>query len=164
MMKVIQDYILKQEPMPQAVARLVALLPGTSTPASLVGWCVGATVLIFLLSWALGVVTGFTNISLGQRMVYDLAADLFARLQQLSLRFHSSRSVGDNIRRVTSDCSCISIILKDALIPTVSALISLAAVFGIMWKLDAKLTLLALVAVPCLALASRIYARPIADR
>jgi ATP-binding cassette subfamily B protein len=163
-MKVLLDYVLKQEPMPQAVARLVALLPGSATPAHLVGWCVGATVLIFLLSWSLGVVTGFTNISLGQRMVYDLAADLFAKLQQLSLRFHSSRSVGDNIRRVTSDCSCISIILKDALIPTVSALISLVAVFGVMWKLDAKLTLLALAVVPYLALVLRAYARPMAER
>jgi ATP-binding cassette subfamily B protein/subfamily B ATP-binding cassette protein MsbA len=158
------NYVFKQQPLPPSLARLLELFPGPATAANLVAWCVGATVLIFLLSWALGVVTGFTNIALGQRMVFDLAADLFARLQQLSLRFHNSRSVGDNIRRVTNDSSCISVILKDALIPMVSALVSLLTMFGVMWHLDAKLTLLALVVVPWLALVFRLYAGPMAER
>ncbi len=158
------DYVLKGAPMPPGLARVVGWLPGPATPENLVAWSVGATVLIFLLSWALGLVTNYSNISLGQRMVYDLAADLFARLQQLSLRFHASRSVGDNIRRVTSDCSCISVILKDALLPSVSAAISLVAMFGVMWHLNAKLTLLALAVVPYLALVFRFYARPMAER
>ena len=115
------DYVLKSIPMPPALAQFVELLPGPITTGYLIAWSVGATVLLFLFSWALGVMTNYTNISLGQRMVYDLAADLFAHLQKLSLRFHASRSVGDNIRRVTSDCSCISVILKDALIPTISS-------------------------------------------
>src|SRR5260370_28317331 len=120
--------------------------------------------LLFLFVWAFGVVSGFTNISLGQRMVYDLAADLFARLQKLSLRFHTSRSVGDNIRRVTSDCSCISIILKDGLIPSLSALSSLVAMFVVMWRFDARLTLLAIAAAPCMAVVFRLYAPAMAER
>jgi ATP-binding cassette subfamily B protein len=163
-MALLIDYVLTGTPMPPAWARLVNWLPGPATPFSLINWSVGATVLIFLLRWALGVITNYTNISLGQRMVYDLAADLFARLQQLSLRFHTSRSVGDNIRRVTSDCSCISIILKDALIPTVSSVISLVAMFLAMWRMDARLTLLALAVVPFMALVVRFYARPMAER
>src|SRR5882672_2516166 len=158
------DYVLKSTPMPPPLAHFVALLPGPATPNHLIGWCVGAMVLIFLFSWALGLLTNYTNISLGQRMVYDLAADLFAQLQKLSLRFHTSRSVGDNIRRVTSDCSCISVILKDALIPTISSMFSLATMFVIMWRLDAKMTLLALAVVPYLAIVLRLYARPMAER
>jgi ATP-binding cassette subfamily B protein/subfamily B ATP-binding cassette protein MsbA len=121
------------------------------------------TVLLFLLSWAAGLANAYTNISLGQRMVYDLAADLFARLQQLSLRFHTSKSVGDNIRRVTADCACISTILKDALIPALSSAVSLASMFLIMWRIDALLTVLALFVVPYMMLVFQIYARPMLE-
>ena len=57
-------------------------------------------------------------------MVYDLATDLFSHLQRLSLRFHSRQSVGDSIRRVTTDCGCVSVIVKDALLPFVAAVVS----------------------------------------
>lgn len=158
------DYVLRATPMPEPVARLVSMLPGPTTSEALIGWCVAATVGLFLLSWAVGLGHAYANISLGQRMVYDLAADLFSRLQQLSLRFHTSRSVGDNIRRVTADCACVSVIAKDALLPILSALVSLVMMFGIMWRLSPALTLLALAVVPCMMGVFRRYARPMLDR
>src|ERR1043165_6783083 len=158
------DYVLGKKIMPATLARLVTFLPGSGTPQALIGWAVLATVLIFLFRWALGLANTYANISLGQRMVYDLAADLFARLQQLSLRFHSSKSVGDNIRRVTSDCTCVATILKDALMPSLSSLITLGAMFAIMWRIDSSLTLLALAVAPCMMLVFQLYARPMMER
>jgi ATP-binding cassette subfamily B protein/subfamily B ATP-binding cassette protein MsbA len=140
------------------------LLPGPATSAALIGGCVAATVALFLLSWAVGLASAYANISLGQRMVYDLAADLFSRLQELSLRFHTSRAVGDNLRRVTADCTCVSVIAKDALLPILSAAVSLLIMFGIMWRLSPILTLLALAVVPCMMGVFRRYARPMLDR
>jgi hypothetical protein len=49
---------------------------------------------------------------------------------------------------VTSDCACISIILKDALLPVASSAVTLVAMFGIMWSINIPLTLLALAVVP----------------
>ena len=69
------------------------------------------------------------GVSLGQRVSYDLAGDLFRHLQRLSLRFHSAKSVGDLIRRVLTDSGCISTIVKDALIPVLTSLISLVVMF-----------------------------------
>ena len=158
------DYVLQTKVMPPWLASLVTFLPGPHTTSGLIGWSVLATVLIFLLSWAVGLANAYANISLGQRMVYDLAADLFARLQQLSLRFHASKSVGDNIRRVTADCACISIILKDALLPAASSVVSLGVMFAIMWRIDALLTVLALAVVPCMVLVFQLYARPMLER
>jgi len=62
-------------------------------------------VLIFLFGWALGLLTNYTNISLGQRMVLRFwAADLFRATAKAFPPFSTpARSVGDNIRRVTSD-------------------------------------------------------------
>ena len=157
------DYVLGTKVMPDALWRVVNQLPGPHTPAALVVWAIGATVLIFLLGWAANLAHGFAGISLGQRMVYDLASDLFSRLQHLSLRFHSNRSVGDNIRRVTADCSCVSVIAKDALLPVLSALISVVVMFAIMWRLSPSLTLLALVVVPYMMWVFKLYANPMLE-
>src|SRR5216117_177994 len=158
------DYVLQGKITSPIFPRLVVLLPGAHTQENLVAWAVGATVLIFLLGWAVGLANAYANISLGQRMVYDLAADLFAKLQQLSLHFHLRKSVGDNIRRVTADCTCVSIIVKDALLPLASSVISLVAMFAILWRIDAVLSLLAIAVVPYMALVFRFYARPMMER
>src|SRR5436309_13500344 len=126
-MVVLIDYVLQGKAMPAALRQSVQALPGGSSATGLIGWTVGTTVLIFLLSWAIGLAIAYANISLGQRMIYDLAGDLFAKLQHLSLRFHASKAVGDNIRRVTADCACVSIIVKDALLPVFGAVVSLIA-------------------------------------
>jgi ATP-binding cassette subfamily B protein/subfamily B ATP-binding cassette protein MsbA len=125
---------------------------------------VGGTVLIFLLSWVTGLAANYSNISLGQRITYDLASDLFNKLQQLSLHFHARKSVGDNIRRVTGDCGCAAVIVKDALLPAISSVISLGLMFGILWRMDSTLTLLALAVVPFMGLAFARYARPMMAR
>src|SRR6266536_2642286 len=153
------DYVLQGKITSPIFPRLVDLLPGTHTPVNLVAWAVGATVLIFLLSWSVGLANAYANITLGQRMVYDLAADLFVKLQQLSLHFHLRQSVGDNIRRVTTDCMCVSIIVKDALLPVFSALISLLIMFAILWRIDATLTFLAVAVVPYMAVVFHLYAQ-----
>ncbi|MBN2506431.1 MAG: ABC transporter ATP-binding protein [Verrucomicrobia bacterium] len=163
-MLVLVDYVLRGAPMPAWLARLVGLLPGTATPEALTGWCVVSTVVLFLMSWAVGLANAYANISLGQRMTYDLAAQLFSRLQQLSLRFHTRRAAGDSIRRVTADCTCVSVIAKDALLPILSAGVSLLVMFGIMWRLSPALTLWALAVVPCMAAIFRLYAQPMLDR
>lgn len=158
------DYVLRGKVMPPFVAQCVAALPGAATPSNLIAWSVGGTVLIFLLSWLVGLATTYGNISLGQRMTYDLAADLFNKLQQLSLHFHARKSVGDSIRRVTADCACAATIVKDALLPAISSVVSLGLMFGVLWLIDAPLTLLALAVVPLMALAFFLYAQPMMDR
>jgi ATP-binding cassette subfamily B protein/subfamily B ATP-binding cassette protein MsbA len=158
------DYVLRGQTMPPALTHWVEGLPGAATPMTLAAWSVVGTVLVFLMSWLAGLAATYGNISLGQRMTYDLAGDLFARLQQLSLHFHARKSVGDNIRRVTSDCGCAAVIVKDALLPAAASIINLVLMFGILWQIDATLTLLALAVVPFMALAFARYARPMMDR
>jgi ATP-binding cassette subfamily B protein/subfamily B ATP-binding cassette protein MsbA len=158
------DYVLGTKPRPAALDHWLSGLPGGSSASNLITWSIAALILLFLLSWLTGLANTYLNISWAQRMVYDLAGDLFARLQELSLRFHASRSVGDNIRRVTSDCGCISIIIKDALLPVAAALVTLAAMFTVMWKVDHTLTIIAVLVVPWMALTFRFYAKPMMER
>ncbi|HXT12876.1 MAG TPA: ABC transporter ATP-binding protein [Candidatus Angelobacter sp.] len=158
------DYVLRGKTMSPALEKFIRLLPGPSTPDALIGWSVAATVLIFLLSWLVDLAATYANISLAQRMTYDLAADLFAKMQQLSLHFHARKSVGDNIRRVTADCASASTIVKDALLPVGSAGVTLGAMFSILWHLDPTLSLLSLLVVPYMMFVFWKFARPMMER
>src|SRR5262245_52578191 len=92
-MKLLVDCALGDEVAPaamQAALRSVNLQP---TPAMLVVTAALASLSLFVLNSVLAVGMGLSWSLGGQRMVYELAGDLFARLQRLSLRFHSQRSV-----------------------------------------------------------------------
>jgi ATP-binding cassette, subfamily B, bacterial len=163
-MKFLADHVLGGRPMPPGLAGAVGRLPGGGSPEGLLAWCVAATVVLFLAAWALGLATAWVNIGFGQRMVYDLAADLFGHLQRLSLRFHSRKRVGDTIRRVTSDSGCIATIVRDALLPVLTSAVSLVVMFGVLWGLDPVLALLSLGVVPYMVFVFRRYAGPMLER
>jgi len=161
---ILVDHALKGEPMPPLLAHAVAWLPGSGPAEPLITWCVVASVVLFLAGWLLGLAASYANISFGQRLVFDLAGELFGHLQALSLRFHSHNQVGDSIRRVTGDCGCVAVIVKDALIPAAASLVTLAVMFAIMWQLDPALTLLSLAVVPCMIAVFHRYATPMLER
>jgi ATP-binding cassette subfamily B protein/subfamily B ATP-binding cassette protein MsbA len=163
-MKVLVDHALGDQPFPAWLASVTATLPGAATREGLVAWSVAATVVLFLLGWAVGVARSYADIGLGQRMVYDLAADLFSHLQRLSLRFHSRRSTGDSIRRVTTDCGCVSVIVKDSVLPFVASAVTLAAMFSVMWRMEPRLTLVAVAVVPWMVFVLRHYMTPMLAR
>jgi len=163
-LKVLVDHGLGSEPLTPVLARLAAALPASGTREGLIAWSIAATVVLFLLAWAIGVASAYANIGFGQRMVYDLATDLFSHLQRLSLRFHNRHPVGDSLRRVTTDCGCVSTIVKDALLPIVTSVITLLAMFAVMWRMEPRLTLVSVVVVPWLFFVLRRYMQPMIDR
>src|SRR5215204_330871 len=57
------DYVLQTRVMPGWVRFLVESLPGPHTSAALIGWTVGATIVLFLLGWAVGLAQTCAGIS-----------------------------------------------------------------------------------------------------
>jgi ATP-binding cassette subfamily B protein len=163
-LKVLVDHGLSAQPLTPLLATVVAALPVDGSRESLIGLSVAATIALFFVGWGFSVAVAYTNIGFGQRMVYDLATDVFSHLQRLSLRFHSRQSVGDSIRRVTTDCGCVSVIIKDAVLPFAAALISFGAMFLVMWRLEPTLTLVSLAVAPWLVLVLRRYMTPMMER
>ena len=87
-------------------------------------------------------------------MVYDLAGDVFARLQRLSLRFHSRRSVGDSLSRLMEDSWCIYSLADGLLIAPIQHILTLGMMIWIGFLLDPLLATLALAVAPLLAASS----------
>jgi ATP-binding cassette, subfamily B, bacterial len=160
-LKLVIDNVLGHHPTPRLVS---SIFPGSTTPHGLLLWAVIGTVVIFLLGTASSTFYNYFSLRVGQRMVFDLAADLFSHLQRLSLIFHSRRPLGDTIQRVTADSYCVSTLVTDALLPLVQAFVMLAVMFVVMWSLEPTLTLVALSVLPFLAVVIRYLAKPIKDR
>jgi ABC-type multidrug transport system fused ATPase/permease subunit len=163
-MKALVDQALRGEPAPSWLGSVLALVPGAGSREGLLAWCVAATIILFILVALLGVAQAGLGAAVGQRLSYDLAADVFAHLQRLSLRAHSRRSVGDLMRRVTGDCGSVATIIRDALLPSLAAALTLVIAFAMMVMLDLKLALVALLALPLLTLVVRRYTSPILER
>lgn len=160
-LKLVIDNVLGHHKTPQVLA---SVLPGSTTPHGLLLWAAIGTVLVFVLGTASSTFYNYFSLRVGQRMVWDLASDLFAHLQKLSLLFHSRRALGDTLQRVTGDSYCVSTLVTDALIPAVQAVLMLGVMFVIMWQLEPTLTLVALGVLPFLVVVIRFLAEPIKNR
>lgn len=161
--KILVDNILGKQPLPGWASNAVSYLPGADQPSGLVAWLAFATVLIYLAHNVLTMISTTAFVSLGQRMVYDLGADLFLHLQRMSLRFHGKQQVGDLVARITVDSYCVQTFVSSILFPLVQSGLTLLCVFGILWNLEPSMTLLALGVVPLLAILIRLFGRAMED-
>jgi ATP-binding cassette subfamily B protein/subfamily B ATP-binding cassette protein MsbA len=96
-------------------------------------------------------------------MVYQLARDLFARVQRRSLRAHASQSIGDAMGRVAVDAWCVHAVIDTMLFAPAHALFTTIVMVAVMFRLDAGLTLLGLAVVPFMTGAAWLFGRPIRE-
>ena len=102
-LKVLVDNVLRNRPTTGLLHAVFVALPGPASREALLSWTVAATVLIFLLLWASGLAASWARVRFGERVSFDVAGELFAHLQGLSLRFHARHGIGSLIRRIMDD-------------------------------------------------------------
>ena len=93
---------------------------------------------------------GFLRVSgrLGADVLFDLRRMLFGHVQELSLSFYERYTSGRIISRLTSDIDALNELLATGLTSVVTSLISIVAISVILLRLDVRLGLVALVAMP----------------
>ena len=161
-MKVVIDHVLAQRPSVGALGWLVEILPGAAgSRGGLLLWAAFGTLGIFLLGSLIDVMLAIGWLRVGQQTVYDLAQDLFARLQRHSLRFHSRAAVGDLMSRVTTDSFCVYRLIDTIVISPVKALLMAGATAFIMAQLNGQLTLIAMLAAPLMGTATFLLGRKV---
>jgi ABC-type multidrug transport system fused ATPase/permease subunit len=84
----------------------------------------------------------------GADMLLDLRKTLFAHVQELSLSFYERYTSGRIISRLTSDIDALNELLATGLTSVITSLISVVAITVILVRLDARLGLVTLVAMP----------------
>ncbi len=92
-----------------------------------------------------------TIIGVSRRIEYDLRNDIFSHIQKLSLSFYHRFKTGDLMVRATNDLEAVRQVVGPAIMYSFNTLVSMAA-FVIMLFINLKLTLLAMLPFPVMAL------------
>lgn len=88
--------------------------------------------------------------SVSERVLYSLRMRLFTHLQQLSLRFHNKRRVGDLMTRLTSDISAIRMLIARGLMQFLSNMMLVIAMLTMMFWLNWQFAMIAVSVTPFL--------------
>jgi ATP-binding cassette subfamily B protein len=108
-----------------------------------------------LISW----LQTYVMAKASQQAVNDIRADLFAKLQTLSLRFFDQRTHGELMSRLTNDVENISNVLTSGVDGLISNVLSLVGVAVMMFLLNVRLAIVTLITVPLMVMLSRWIAK-----
>ncbi len=160
-MKLLADHVLGKLPVSPDFKDVLAVFDLQPTPTVLLVLVVVGSFLLFILNslFEVGLIQSWTVG--GRRMVYELAADLFARLQRRSLLFHSRSRVGDMMTRIAADSWCIYRAFDTMLFAPGNALLTIAWMIALMSRLDMTLTIIALITAPFMVGASFFLGKPL---
>ena len=90
--------------------------------------------------------------NVARQMEYHLRADFFIHLQKLSAAYYDNVRTGDLMTRATSDLNAIRMVLSSAVMYTADATVFFGFAVVLMLRIDASLTLVALLPYPILAI------------
>ncbi len=154
------DSVLGSNPLPERVARLVG---------DVSKWQLIVTLSLVLLGLHIGqgvlsALQNFTAIRVGLRGLTRVRNEVFAHLQRLSMRFHQGASSGDLIYRASWDTYSFQTLFQQGLVTFASAALSLVLMVVVMWRVNARLTLVALATVPALLLVIKVLGKSMRER
>jgi ATP-binding cassette subfamily B protein len=161
--KLIIDNVLIGKALPAPLKDVLSVGNRAITNVDLLVVCVVALVIITLLSSVLALLVTNLTVALGKQLVFDLSIDFYKKLQRLSVSFYARNSVGDLIQRMNADIFVVYFVVGTIIIPILSSVVSLGAMFYVMSLLDAQLAIIALSVVPLLALALAVFSKPMND-
>lgn len=154
-LKIIFDHILLNSPVTGMLERLNCLnwllAQGKTTAV------VTLSLMIVLIAAVRGTflyVHAFITSRVGHELVYRLRGELFAHLQQLSLSFHARTRTGELLTKVVSDTAALKDVFAESALNFASHLLTVSAMFVVMFWLNWRLALVALLSFPvvCYAL------------
>jgi ATP-binding cassette subfamily B protein len=103
-------------------------------------------------------------VGVSRHLEYDLRNDFFARLQTLApANFHATRT-GDLMSRATNDLNAVRMMAGPAVMYSASTIIIFVTALVLMLGLDARLTAIALVPLPFVSIAVRVFGSAIHRR
>jgi len=112
-------------------------------------------VAIPLTNALVGVGQRYLSVTIGESLIADLRNELFAHLQQMSLRFFTHTKTGELMSRLNSDVVGAQTAVTNTFISIITNIITVIATLGIMFTLEWRLTLLSIILVPLFVLPAR---------
>jgi ATP-binding cassette, subfamily B, multidrug efflux pump len=113
----------------------------------------GLKVLDFLMRYA----STYTVNVLGQKVLFDIRADIFTKLQRLPLSYFDANPVGRLITRVTSDVDAINQFITAGLVSLITSTFLIVAYVVIMLNRSWELALISFIVMPVLYFATNYF-------
>ncbi|HJT20358.1 MAG TPA: ABC transporter ATP-binding protein [Nitrospira sp.] len=125
----------------------------------LLPWVFAGLVAAYLLRNLCGSIRIRLNNTLEQQVVHDLHVQVFTALQRLSISFFENRPSGEIMSRVLNDTEHMQRIFVDGLEQVLIAGLTLVGIMGVLFWLNWKLALLALVPIPILIVGAMLFTK-----
>jgi ATP-binding cassette subfamily B protein len=117
--------------------------------------CVGAVFRYFMR---------FIIIGASRDIELDVRNAFFARLQQMPLGYYQSRRTGDLMSRATNDLNAVRMMIGPAVMYSANTILVFVVAIGLMFSIDPRLTLMALVPLPLVTVSVRYFGNAIHTR
>ena len=140
------------------LSRHLSPLPMTGI-TQLAGLYLGALVLSFLLEFVQTYLMQWT----GQKIMFDLRAEIFRHLQRMHVAFFDRNPVGRLVTRVTSDVDALNEMFTSGVLAIFEDVFALAYIIAIMLSMSWPLALLTLAVLPLIVIATNIFRKFVRD-
>lgn len=97
--------------------------------------------------------------TIGQRVMYDLREQIFAKLQSIEVSFYDNNPVGRLITRLTSDVDSLNELFTAGLVEVLGDFVLIAGALGMMFYFNWRLAIVSLMVVPLLWAATMWFRR-----
>ncbi len=124
----------------------------------------GIMVSLTIVSIIIAIMRYWLCTSMGTRISMDLRAQMYDKVQELSLSFVQDRKPGVLMNRITGDTKNIRFFMEDAFANMFNCLVTMAATIVIMLTMNWKLTLITIVFMPIAFAASMSFRKEIHRR
>ncbi len=125
----------------------------------------GITILtiIYLLSLLVTLVIGYLQDlllnTIGQRIMYDLRVQIFAKLQRVEIAYYDRNPVGRMITRLTTDVDALNELFTSGLVEVLGDIVLIAGALAIMFYFNWQLALVSMLVLPLLIVATAWFRR-----
>jgi len=158
-LKIVLDNVLQSKPLPHLLTKFFPFVGARSS--SLLYFAL-ASVAIIAIAGALGsFLESWIAANVGQRIMHELRSTVYHHIQRLSLADHDQKRTGDLIGRVTNDIESVQDFVTSSLLDIITNIITLAGMFGIMFLLNWRFTLVSLSITPVLFASVYLFTRRI---
>jgi len=127
--------------------------------AQVAGLYVGLLVFTFLCEYLQTYFMQWT----GQKVMFDLRAQIFRHLQRIHVGFYDKNPVGRLVTRVTSDVDAMNEMFTAGVVSIFEDVFVLAGIVWIMLRMNAKLALITFAVLPIIAVATKIFRDKVRD-
>ncbi len=114
-------------------------------------------VVVLVVEVALRYVFIYSTSWLGQAVIRDLRVRVFEHITSLRLKYFDKTAIGTATTRTINDIETINTVFSQGIITIIADILSLFAVLGIMFYTSWRLTLICLITMPFLIVASYIF-------